>query len=440
MDLSVYITELLNEHGTINIPQIGVFKQVRMRGYYNAEEGKLYPPCYQTQFENKAVDDDTLLQYLISKSKVSATSAQFFLDKYLHNLLQQAEIGEAMLGRIGWISKDGDTINFRPALAIASNATAFGFTPVSVETEPAPIPAAAPVAALIEATEPVSTEPATTEPITPPLTYSVERGIEPQPTEQPANEQVVTSAASPLTTPVETAQQPVASAPALIEQPVTPPVNNRETESLDAVETDYDEPKFYSKPWFFGLVAGLIIIGAIVYYYPSASDMLYGRAKPTQAAPVPSMDSVVLKPTSPVTALKDTTIKTDTVQQVATKPDTAHMASSQQLPASTEVAPKVETANNLGQADLVNTNNYKFVLMSGAFSNNAAAVNVVNRYKTIGVPAAILKNVSPSKYVKVTLGFFETYAEGQAAKNKLVKLKHLRSSDLYVETLRKKRK
>jgi hypothetical protein len=427
MDLSVYITELLAEQGTINIPQIGVFTQVRMRGYYNAEEGKLYPPHYQTQFENKAVNDDTLLQYITVKSKVSTTSAQYFIDKYLHNILQQAEIGEALLGRLGWISKEGDTINFRPAPASISNETAFGFAPISIDNGTKFLP---PVEAPESSTEsPVSQGPA------PSPTFSVEKNMEPQPHYKPFETSTTPAKPSLLRQHAQTDHQPAAAA--IGHTPVVPPV---ETES-PAID-NYDEPKFYSKPWFFGLVAGLIIIGAILYYYPSADDMLNGRVKPAKAAPSPSMDSVVIKKTSPVIAVKDTAVK-DSTTQATTKavPATPVIAApNQPLPSSTEFAPEVENPRKPADAVLENTQNYKFVLMSGAFSNTAEAVKVVNRYKTIGVPAAILKNVSPSKYVKVTLGFFKTYADGQAAKNKLVKLKHLRSRDLYVETLRKKKK
>ena len=171
MDLSVYISELLNEHGTISIPQIGVFKQVRMRGHYNADEGKLYPPYFETQFEHTLVEDDSLLHYITNKSKVSTTSAKYFLDRYLYNILQQAEIGEALLGRIGWISKDGDKLNFRAAPAVTANNAAFGFAPVSINTEPEP-------KEKNPETPPVVVEAPPAEPVVP-IIFSVEKNAEP---------------------------------------------------------------------------------------------------------------------------------------------------------------------------------------------------------------------------------------------------------------------
>jgi hypothetical protein len=411
MDLSVYISELLNEQGTINIPQIGVFKQVRMRGHYNADEGKLYPPYFQTEFEQKPVEDDSLLQYITQKSKVSATSAKYFMDRYLFNILQQAEIGEVMLGRLGWIAKEGDTINFRPAPAVTANVAAFGFAPVSVNAEPASTETAPePVPAVTEA--PKITEAAQT-PV-----YSVEKTSE----VINAHEAKPKVAPSPLVR--QSSPQPVA--------PVTPPaaaIEDPRQVAATPVETVPEAvPPFYVKPWFFALVAAAIVIILIIVLYPLPEDK--STASKVNVT-TPSMDSVVVK--QPIEPVKDTTVKTTPVQGTDT-------TANKPLPASTEFAPNVEAPATATVPTLVNTNNYKFVLMSGAFSNATEAIKVVNRYKAIGVEAAILKNISPSKYVKVTLGFFKTYAEGQAAKIRLVKLKHLRSSDLYVETLRTKKK
>jgi hypothetical protein len=411
MDLSVYISELLFEQGEINIPQIGVFKQVRMRGYFNADEGKLYPPYYQTEFEYKQVEDDSLLRYIVSKSKISATSAKYFMDKYLFNILQQAEIGEVMLGRLGWVSKEGNELRFRPAADLHSNPSVFGFAPVSINTHTTE------QEQTVEAAPPIAKQ---TEPVVP-IVYSVEKAAAvsqqndlPKPATSPLLRQPKQEIKSP---------EPALASPAISQLEQTTPV--KEPEVLTPISAPSKQAPFYSKPWFFAIVAGIILIAIIAVLYPKTTNTI-PVSKPAESQPTPSMDSVIItKPAAPDTAAKT---------QVAPVTDTA---AHKPLPASTEFAPQVETP---AAPTLVNTENFKFVLMSGAFSNAVEANKVVNRYKAIGVNAAILKNVSPSKYVKVTLGFFKTYAEGQAAKIRLVKLKHLRSSDLYVETLRTKRK
>ena len=448
MDLSVYITELLNEHGTISIPKIGVFKQVRTRGYYKADEGKLYPPYFQTEFKQQPVEDDSLLQYLTASSKVSANSAKYFMDKYLQNILQQAEIGEVMLGKLGWLSKDNETLHFRPATASDAATAAFGFEPVSIKPEITPVEEQAPVEKVpasssspvdpAPATEPVSPvvpQPVIEEPVSPP-TYSVEKdGL----VQKPSFEAGPVTANSPLLRQhykpeSKPADAPVATSP--IDTRIAMPVPAQQLEELAPSGPIIREPvkPFYSRPWFYGILVAVAAIALFLYFYQHTTPQEESAVVTQNAAPSPSMDSVVVK-TPPVTA----PVVTDTTAQPKVKAETVITAGNKPVPASTEFAPEVETPVAKSPV-LVNTNNFKFVLMSGAFGNEEAANKVVARYKTIGVPAAILKNVSRSKYVKVTLGFFKTYTEGQAAKIRLVKLKHLRSSDLYVETLRTNKK
>jgi hypothetical protein len=444
MDLSVYIAELLNENGTISIPKIGVFKQVRMRGYYNADEGKLYPPYFQTEFTQQPIEDDSLLQYLTSKSKVSASSARYFMDKYLQNILQQAEIGEVMLGKLGWLSKEGEALSFRPSTAADTATAAFGFEPVSIKPEAAtaaPVeevaaPAATQSAPLIEEPlQPTVQQPIEPAPVTAPL-YSVEKdGL----VQKSSFEGGPVTANSPLLRQHLKAdnQQTATPAPAPVagSKPAIPALVQQPAETVPPVPVVEEPVKpFYLKPWFYGIIVAVAAVAAFLYFYQNTAQQEKPSVVAKDTAPSPSMDSVVIKtPTVTQPAVKDT------AAQPKAKAESVVTAGNKPMPASTEFAPEVETPAATTPV-LVNTNNYKFVLMSGAFGNQEAANQVVARYKAIGVPAAILKNVSRSKYVKVTLGFFKTYAEGQAAKVRLVKLKHLRSSDLYVETLRTKKK
>jgi hypothetical protein len=436
MDLSVYITELLNEHGTISISKIGVFKQVRMRGYYNADEGKLYPPYFETEFVNQPVEDDSLLQYLTEKSKVSANSAKYFMDKYLQNILQQAEIGEVMLGRLGWLSKEDDQLHFRVAQAATINSAAFGFEPVSIKPNAVALIEEDKIddITVIQDAVPPPVEPLAPEPIQQVLSepvsaqlYSVEKdGLV-----QKSSGDGPISSSSPL---LRQHTKPVTPAPAPITQTTELPKPAPQEEPVIQQELMAGQPKkpFYLKPWFYGILAAAAAIAVFLYFNQGKVIQDKPPAPTAVALPTPSMDSVVVK-TPPATQ----PIVKDSIAKPQAKAETVINAGNKPIPESTKFAPEVETP---AAPVLVNTNNYKFILMSGAFGNLDAANKVVARYKAIGVPAAILKNVSRSKYVKVTLGFFKTYAEGQAAKIRLVKLKHLRSSDLYVETLRIKKK
>lgn len=251
MDLSVYISELLNEHGTISIPQIGVFKQVRKRGYYNADEGKLYPPYFETGFEQQAVIDDTLLRYLIEKTKVSASSAKFFLDRYVQNIIQQAEIGEAMIGSLGWLSKEVDTITFRPAANVSAASAAFGFSPVSIGNEAAETQEKVAVAEAVAPTAAPETpvtvpQPETVHPVTAPATATTTPPQEPATPPQPepvaprtfSIEKELVEEPAP-----EVTEKPEVIEPVPVEEPAPAPIAEQEAPAEPLAEKTYSIEK-----------------------------------------------------------------------------------------------------------------------------------------------------------------------------------------------------
>ncbi|MDT3402483.1 SPOR domain-containing protein [Mucilaginibacter terrae] len=472
MDLSVYISELLNEHGTISIPQIGVFKQVRKRGYYNTDEGKLYPPYFETAFEQQPVNDDTLLRYLIEKSKVSASSAKFFLDRYVQNIVQQAEIGEAMIGNLGWLSKEVDTITFRPAANINAGSAVFGFSPVSVSKElpqtKEEVEEALALAAqdntpetlqhtpiepktfsvekeLVEAPAPQPLEQDTTQPTVKVTateqhvtaepdaakTYSIEKELPATPQVSVKEEDVVIApkakpTISPLVRqhkPAEKPKQPIIEDIAVPVPPAAPVTSVEPT-----VTEEYSQPAkpFYLRPLFYAVAIFVILACGAIYMLINASGDTRNSQQPSTAGPVaksnPSTDSVVVKNTAPDTVVIKSPAPTDTTIR-----NTA-------LPESTEFAPEVETPISAA-TPIVNSNNYKFVLIGGSYGTYEQAMAASNRYKAVGISASPFENAR--KLYKVALGYYKTYAEGQQAKQDFVKQGKVLSWKLYVETLRK---
>lgn len=529
MDLSVYITELLNENGTISIPNIGVFKQVRKRGYYNTDEGKLYPPYFQTEFEHQAVTNDELLQYLIEKSKVSPASARFFIDRYVQNILQQAELGEAMIGRIGWLSKGADALTFRPALNQSAESAAFGFAPVTISTEaetvvapPTPVqpqpeesapvvneeivpavkpkPVAAPeetapvvneeiapateptpaaqpeetapvvndeIAPVAEptpaaqpeetapvvnediapVTEPVaqtppSAEPETpvayvNEPVAPAAKFSIEKELAQQPQAEPVPEPVPQPKApiSPLVRQHKPAPkpqpvaEPAAPAPVVMHDERTSVILTGKPEVNEDSYTEPEKP-FYLKPWFYGAAIMLILAAGAILVLKNDADndnKAKSKAQPSTATPVvkstPSTDSVVVRKTAPDTVV------------IRSQPVTDSAVKNRPLPPSTEFAPEVETPTVAVAHPIVNSNNYKFVLIGGSYGTYEQALAASGRYKTAGISASPFEN--SRKLWKVALGYYKTYTEGQEAKKELVKQGKVLTWKLYVETLRK---
>ncbi len=435
MDLSVYISELLHRQGMVNIPQIGIFRQVKMRGYYNAEEGKLYPPHYETEFEYQPKsNDDSLLQYVISRSQVSAASARYFMDRYLFNLLQQAEVNEVMLGKMGTLVKKNKALHFKPIVASASSTAPFGFAPVDLKAQPEqPVEVTQAAETPAQVTTVETTTPPTEAILLPETTTLTEAD------EHNAAESIVMpvepAEAEPL--PVlqtETADPvaPVANAHPIEEVP-TPSVRvGQTTRRVKPAPTP--EPSPFTRPWFIGLTAAVVVIvgGWFLYqqmesdshkFVPTATEAPDTTATKKAAEAKPQVSTpVVTQPDTVATTLpktKDTALTAKPLQPTTAKiiKDTATV-----------------TASGL---ELVNTKNYKYILMSGAFYSVEEAKRMIDRYKAKGVNAGIVNN-GPSKYVKVGLGFFETYADTQAEKDRLVKSKNLRPENLYVETVRKK--
>ena len=117
MDVGYYISELLGEHGDVNVPGLGYFAHTRINGYYNEREGKFYPPGYSVQFDSQFLDDeDALAIYIADKKKISVASSKYFTEKFVLALKQQAEAGEAALADLGWF-----TANLHSQLLFRSN-------------------------------------------------------------------------------------------------------------------------------------------------------------------------------------------------------------------------------------------------------------------------------------------------------------------------------
>lgn len=437
MDLSVYISELLHRQGMVNIPQIGIFRQVKVRGYYNAEEGRLYPPHYETEFEYQPKgNDDSLLQYVISRSQVSAASARYFMDRYLFNLLQQAEVNEVMLGKMGTLVKQNKVLLFKPALASTTGTAPFGFTPVDLHSQPEPVEEVKVVETSVPPEVPVVEQAAEpTEVILLPETTAPNEADE-----HNVAESIVMPVESVLpetarTTPVEVEEEtaPVASTHQLEETPAPSIKNEHVTRRVKPAPMP--EPSPFTRPWFIGLIAGIVVIvGGWFLYQQMESDS--HKIVPTAVESpdtVPAKKSAVVQPveSKPVAAQSDTVVKKSTPT-----PDT--LATSKPVKQAAKVV--ADTAARVASGlELVNTKNYKYALMSGAFYTMEEAKRMIDRYKAKGVNAGVVTN-GPSKYIKVGLGFFETYADTQAEKDRLVKSKNLRAENLYVETVRKTKK
>lgn len=134
MDVGYYISELLGQHGDVNVPGLGYFAHTRVNGYYNNREGRFYPPGYSVQFDPQFLDDDALAIHIAEKKKISVASSNYFIEKFVFGLKQQALTGEAALAELGWFSTNSNTqLIFKPNNISSTDPEFFGYPTITLQ-------------------------------------------------------------------------------------------------------------------------------------------------------------------------------------------------------------------------------------------------------------------------------------------------------------------
>ncbi len=133
MDIANYLSELLGRHSKVGVPGLGFFTQVRVNGYYNNAEGKLYPPGYQVQFSSEPFEDDTLVEHIAQKKNISLASSKYFTEKYITGLKQDAALKEVPFANLGWFYMNNGEIAFKPGENHNEGPEFYGFTPIAIK-------------------------------------------------------------------------------------------------------------------------------------------------------------------------------------------------------------------------------------------------------------------------------------------------------------------
>ncbi|MBK0380777.1 HU domain-containing protein [Mucilaginibacter segetis] len=148
MDVGYYISELLGQHGDVNVPGLGYFAYTRVNGRYDAAESKFYPPGYSVQFDPQSFEDDTLAEYIAVKKNISIASSKYFTEKFITALKQNAVSGNAQLSDLGFFSIEGTNLFFHPNKNEIPGPDFFGFPVIDVAKtgEQKPVAVTEPVA------------------------------------------------------------------------------------------------------------------------------------------------------------------------------------------------------------------------------------------------------------------------------------------------------
>jgi cell division septation protein DedD len=133
MDVSFYISELLEQHGEVSVPGLGYLVLARVSGHYNEAEGKFYPPHHLVQFDPQQIDDDdTLTQYIADVKNISLASSKYFTEKYINIIKEESLIKEVALANLGWFYIDHGKLTFRAADITDNDPAFFGLAPVEI--------------------------------------------------------------------------------------------------------------------------------------------------------------------------------------------------------------------------------------------------------------------------------------------------------------------
>lgn len=381
MDLSNYVSQLLQQHGQLNVPGLGFFVHLRKSSYYDNETGTLNPPYYETTFASPHPDDEDniLLHYVAETRNISPTSAKYFIDKYADNIKAKAAAGEFDFEGLGSFS-----INERSILVFKShqaetvyNSPLYGLPPVKIQK-------------LVNEIQPVEEE------------AEVPAVIVPEPTPEivtpaPIPEPVIKPA--PLVTVNEIYAKPVN---VKTEPAQAPPVYEEEIE---------EQPKSKAIYWIIAVLIIAAIAVFLAYQYKIINFNGTTAVKPQQKA-------------QPASVKADTdTIKKDTLAlaQTAAKADSTVKAAQ----------PIVHAAPILGEIP-----KDTWLILGGSFNNYANAIRAVTNYRALGHPEArLLDSVQRKEFFvyKIVFGYQPTKQQADSVRLEILKPRTIKAKFIFVE-------
>jgi len=132
MNLADYLSELLGQQDEVSVPGLGYFMRTRINAFYNDAEGRFYPPYHQVTFVAQPKDDDTFARYVADKKNISLASSQYFVEKFITKLREEAAKGKYLFADLGSFQGETDQLVFKPNDRIPADPAFYGYTPVEV--------------------------------------------------------------------------------------------------------------------------------------------------------------------------------------------------------------------------------------------------------------------------------------------------------------------
>ncbi len=395
MDVSLYISELLEQHGEVNVPGLGHLAQTRVSGYYNASEFKFYPPRNEVTFDPTRLNEGhALTQYIADKKNISLESSQYFTEKYITNLKEEALYNEVPVATIGWFYNNGGKLAFK-ANKITNDPVFYGYPAVRANK------------LLTQAATP------------PPPAPKVVAVPEPEPTPIPE------------TKPTEQVYQ-------MVPERIAETIEEREEPEEDLY---YEEPRtsraLRTTLIILGVILVLLAIGYATYWYkPSAFERIQNYFQPKQTeATLEEVPPIVADTNTAAEAdttvhvnsniIADTTIKkstptgeiTDRIKQTEVTKTTVVTTPANTPVTTTGPKPNDVTALTAGPkpaAGAPKLKRYGVIVYTAKTMDEAN--RVVNNFKANGIDVQIV----PGKTLRITAGSYNTLNEAQVAFDKLM--------------------
>jgi hypothetical protein len=213
-------------------------------------------------------------------------------------------------------------------------------------------------------------------------------------------------------------EKPVAPLPFTVApQPIIPPAPTADQPEVYEDE-EIEETSRSASPWLIALIIFVIIAiaaFALYKYNPALFSFMKQPAKP--AAEQPKTQSVT---------------KTDSVDNDSNK------IAAPILDTPAKAISKADTALKKTVAAPDTTGKPEYVIFAGSFHRKAKCEKAIENYKSIGIEARILEGPGTGKLIKVIIGHFATYKEGEAERLKLTKSGKLRK-DSYTQIINQKK-
>jgi hypothetical protein len=82
MDISLYIGEILQDNGRVNVPGVGTFYRKKVAAYFDQQGRTYFPPSQKLSFEQTDDEDHGLAEYISKAENISTATAEDIIREF----------------------------------------------------------------------------------------------------------------------------------------------------------------------------------------------------------------------------------------------------------------------------------------------------------------------------------------------------------------------